>query len=499
MEPDTLSPQFPYQDVQGLLSPDIQGNARQYALLSAAQGLLAGSAPSRVPGAFARGLAGGLGGLNQGYQQGISMGMNQQKFLQQQQGIAATKQMLIQRGMSPAQADTLALNPGIADLFKPTVSGADFAGNPLYSTPVDIMRGAGTSNSPLIGQGGATAAGAAGAPGSNMLGQVENYFGAGGIDHSKTGYDYLSQFAPEVQSAVRNWIAGDTTPASNPRKGFTQAIQILAKKVGEEEGIPVSEPMIKARQEYLVGLNAKDQPNSPGGQRLAYRTALDTLDKTLDKIVALNPSSGVSIPGISPSGVPITGNIWNAVRNNLSNDQQDKLRAIDEGVQVFSGDIGKLNYGNSGGGEHEREAIRGRFAGSSTGPQFAGAAEAARDMIVARGQQLKQQRDQLFSNGLKAPNGATFDEDPEMQKALANIQNKVDILRGKAVPGAPGYTPTGTTAGAPAAPAAPSKPAQAQKIDWPAENASRAAAYAKIPPGTWYIDPNGVQRFKPNA
>jgi len=49
------------------------------------------------------------------------------------------------------------------------------------------------------------------------------------IDSNLTGSDYLKQFSPEVQAAVNNYIDGKSTPTGNPRKGFTQAVKMIAR------------------------------------------------------------------------------------------------------------------------------------------------------------------------------------------------------------------------------------------------------------------------------
>lgn len=74
--------------------------------------------------------------------------------------------------------------------------------------------------------------------------------GVTAIDHTLSGQDYLTQFAPEVQAAVRNYVAGNSMPTGNPRKGFTQAVKMIAQKYGEDTGVPVSDQKYVERRQY---------------------------------------------------------------------------------------------------------------------------------------------------------------------------------------------------------------------------------------------------------
>lgn len=148
---------FPYQDIPGLLDPTIAQNARTQGLLGAAQGLLAGGAPSPMPGAFGRALAGGLGGGTQGYQQGIGLGMQQQQLLQKQQGIASTYQALKGQGVPDETARAAALNPNILGMMPDWKQiGLSKFGQPVYGfvNRLTGTTGQGSGNWPGGGGGG---------------------------------------------------------------------------------------------------------------------------------------------------------------------------------------------------------------------------------------------------------------------------------------------------------------------------------------------------------
>src|SRR5262249_50678639 len=152
----------------------------------------------------------------------------------------------------PDMARLAASNPTIMQqvipsLFGPknlkwTQIGEDAFGNKQFGF-VDEATGRivqpGTGGAPALGaQGQSAESGSTGflAPGVKQ------------IDSSLTGDNYLKQFSPEVQSAVKAYVNGEAMPTGNPRKGFTQTVKMIAQKYGNDTGVQVDDAAFAERR-----------------------------------------------------------------------------------------------------------------------------------------------------------------------------------------------------------------------------------------------------------
>ena len=53
-------------------------------------------------------------------------------------------------------------------------------------------------------------------------------------DLTQLGDDYLAQYSPTVQAAVKDYVAGKSMPTGNPRGAYATQIKAIAQKYGNE-------------------------------------------------------------------------------------------------------------------------------------------------------------------------------------------------------------------------------------------------------------------------
>lgn len=241
--------------------------------------------------------------------------------------------------------------------------------------------------------------------------------GVKSIDRTLSGDDYLNQFGPEVQAAVKSYIRGDVMPTGNARKDSiaTQA-KTIAQKYGQDMGIPVSDATYSQRRTYQSQLGS-NSPSSAGGQAKAFNQGIEHMGHLADTLEKLDNSNGF--------GIPMVANTVNAVRQGVSTDQaaiSDKASSIG---QTLAGEVGKLFSGSAGGGVHERELTRERFSTVKSKPQLAAALEGTLEMMRGGLTALEQRRDEVMgqNSGIRFVN-------PETEAKIARIQETIDRLKG---------------------------------------------------------------------
>lgn len=241
--------------------------------------------------------------------------------------------------------------------------------------------------------------------------------GVKSIDRTLSGDDYLNQFGPEVQAAVKSYIRGDVMPTGNARKDSiaTQA-KTIAQKYGQDMGIPVSDATYSQRRTYQSQLGS-NSPSSAGGQAKAFNQGIEHMGHLADTLEKLDNSNGL--------GIPMVANAVNAVRQGVSTDQSaisDKASSIG---QTLAGEVGKLFSGSAGGGVHERELTRERFSTVKSKPQLAAALEGTLEMMRGGLTALEQRRDEVMgqNSGIRFVN-------PETEAKIAKIQEAIDRLKG---------------------------------------------------------------------
>jgi hypothetical protein len=296
-----------------------------------------------------------------------------------------TTQALIKKGLDPDMAAAIAMNPSllqqvVPQLFGPKqmqhVSIKDAFGNeiPLSYDPSSgryyDARGKG------FGQPGAqgTPDGTPGIPGGG------DFYAKGvtQINHELSGDAYLKQFSPEVQDAVKNYIAGRTMPTGRP--GFTQTVKQVATKYGADMNTPADDAAFSARKKMRDEL-AEAKPGTSGGQITFAGTSLGHLADTAEKAAKLDNSSGF---GIAPLAQVLNG------ARGFTTAQASKVNEVDGAVQHYGQEITKF-YTGSPGGEAERMRFLNTIKATKSPEEIAGAIRTERDLIPDRLNQLKQQ------------------------------------------------------------------------------------------------------------
>lgn len=372
-------------------------------------------------------LGGGLSGapsLGTGMRRALTgsvpAAMQMQKEQKSQQSQAATYRALIAKGVPPGEAMAAVLNP---DVMKATAAKY-FETKPLQHVMSEDMFG---NKRPMsfdqntgkwYGADGKPVAAAAAEGG----GDAGGFTMPANVDATLVGDDYLKQFPSEVQSAVRNYVRGDSMPTGNPRKGFTQAVKMIAQKYGEDTGIPVSDQKYVERRQYRNQLASGN--SGVGAQRNALRQGLEHLESVTDSAAKLeNWDTGVTF-----LNTPI-----NTMRG-WSSGQQAKVNAMKNTVQQLSGEIGKFFSGSSGGGIHEREETRKRFNAVSSPQELAAAIESSLDLLEGGLHAREQQRDEILG-----PNSNVEILSAKDRERVTRIRELATKLRGgeKTAPAAP--------------------------------------------------------------
>jgi len=417
-------------------------------------------------------LAGGLAGAPS-WGTGISRGLTaaaaalpmDQKLAMQNVGIQQTYKALVQSGVPPQLALASVYNPSVLQSTLQnyvtdrkaeikTVKGPFGEESIVAVNPYDL------SSKTISGAG--TSPGAGGQPeGANGLG-VSFYapgYSAQNVDLSKSGDDFLNQFSPLVQQAVHAYINGDTMPSFRSQ-GAMQQIKMIAQKYGQDIGTPADDTTYIKRRQFQQQY-ASNQPNTFGGQAKAFHQALNHMTTLADVIEKYGPSGGA---GIAP-----VAHMINSARE-LGTGQADIANQINAGAQSTAGEIGKLFSGSSGGGVHEREATRGRFASINSGPEAAGSLEATLELMQGGLNALQGHANEVMGSG--APQVMNKDD----QAKIDHIRGVIARLRGQQA--AEGAAPPASQGG--------TSPMQI----------STKAQYDALPKGSSYVAPDGSVRTK---
>lgn len=310
---------------------------------------------------------------------------------------AAQKAMLA--ALNPKAAETI-LNEALTNKEKYTQTGEDSFGNKQYGFVNERDQ---TINGKPIGAGEPSSAGSFLAPGTKQ------------IDSSLTGGDYLKQFSPEVQAAVNNYIDGKSTPTGNPRKGFTQAVKMIAQKVGADNGQSVDDASFAARKTMRNQLSSS-APSSLGGQINIGNTAAGHLADLSQKALDLgNYDTGIA---------PLSGAV-NSIRG-LGTEQAAKMEALKGAAQHYGQEITKFYAGSPGGvAERDRfiESVNGARSPKELAAILATEGELMHSRLDALGGQIK---GVLGDDGLKQYPVLR----PDGQKALVTVEQNVSKLKG---------------------------------------------------------------------
>lgn len=325
----------------------------------------------------------------------------------------SAKQTLIDNGMSPREAESKAMlavinptigNPLIQEALtnkeKYQKTGVDGLGNETYGFVNERDQ---TINGKPLGQGETQ-------PGGGFLAP-----GVKAIDSTLTGGDYLKQFSPEVQAAVQNYVDGKSMPTGNPRKGFTQAVKMIAQKVGADTGQSVDDTTYAARRTMRNQLSSS-APASLGGQINIGNTAAGHLADLTQKALELgNVDTGIA---------PLSALVNNA--RGLGTDQAAKMEALKGAAQHYGQEITKFYAGSPGGtAERDRfiESVNGARSPKELAAILSTEGELMRSRLDALGGQIK---GVLGDEGAKQYPVLRADG----QAALSKVEENVSRLKG---------------------------------------------------------------------
>lgn len=354
------------------------------------------------------GNGGSLGGAISGnYNDSASMAQQQQR---------ATYQSLVGAGVPRNLAMAAALNPKVLE----TIAPAYFDTKPqLQETGQDPVTGQKTFSVYRPNQGTLTPVngGSPQSPNSAPGGSLGNFQKA--IQDGVTGQDLYQYLPGGMAQTVKSMIEGRMPPPSTVamRSPATMALINAANAIDPN----FDATTWKARNTFNQQLGSQ-APSSVGGQRTLMNTSLGHLSELAETAATLGNSNGA---GTGISGV---GNAINYVRG-MGTEQAAKVNKLSEQAARFSGEVGKLYSGSSGGGVHEREETAKRFSGTSTSAELAAGLEASRDLITSKLNALEDQRNQIY--GPDSNNRFDFLGESG-RKALEKINESIDKLKGSA-------------------------------------------------------------------
>lgn len=397
----------------------------------------------------------GVGAALQG-----DMGATTRSMLKEQQALAEqtqtqnlTAKALLAKGVDPTTVAAAVRQPEmlkalVADQFgkskyKVQKTGQDEFGNEQYSVinendATDVRPFVNGKLGPKAGEGTDTSPTSSG-------GYLQP--GVKAVDRTLTGDDYLKQYSPEVQAAVKNYLSGETMPTANPRKGWVQNIKSIAQKYAGDIGVPADDATFGARRTMRNDL-AKSSPGSIGGQIGIGNTALGHLADMAKQATGLG---NVDVGLAGPS------HVLNDIRG-MTSAQAAKMEALKGAAQHYGQEVTKF-YSGSPGGEAERNRFLATVDGAKTPQELAAVIETEAALMKDRIKSLESNiRTTLGDEATKKFPVVR----PEGHAAIEQIDANVSKLRGG---------------------------------NAPAQIASKAQ-YDALPAGSAYIAPDGSHRVK---
>ncbi len=230
-----------------------------------------------------------------------------------------------------------------------------------------------------------------------------------------TGEEFLKTLDPGKAETVRG-IAEGRIPYPSGFIMKTPYGQWLTQAVGQyEPGIDSTK--IKERATFNTQMGSAT-PSSVGGQKNLMGTSLGHLGEVAEAAADLNNSNGF---GIAPLAHLVNRG------SQLTTEQAAKANKLNETVDRFSGEVGKLYSGSAGGGVQERDQTRSRFGAAQSPQELAAGLEASRDLIKSKLNALENQQDQIFGPNYKKRVDFLGDNGRE---ALAKIETAIQKLKG---------------------------------------------------------------------
>lgn len=292
--------------------------------------------------------------------------------------------------------------------------------NPYDNTSKEITGAGGAKD------GGITAGGTTG--GAFAPGVTSETF-----NHGAIGEDYIKQFSPEAQAAIKDYLGGRTTQTG--RQMPIQMLKMAAQKYGSDIGMPADDAAINQRK--LFSNSLADTKSGIGMQSKGFEQGLEHALSLSNNLVKLGNVNGL---GFEPAAN------WANWAKNMTGGQTAVKKAIQADSQTLAGEVGKLYSGGQGGGVHERQATTQNLGQLDSSPvAAAGGLEATIELMEGGLRTLENRRDQLFPGG-GAPKGSDF-RNARTEEVMSKIRKNIAILKGEQQ----------AEAAAPAAPSLPNK------------------------------------------
>jgi hypothetical protein len=365
-------------------------------------------------------ILGYLAGALQGGNLGQSIGRGLTGFVQgaaldgREQALPATYDALTRSGLPAPLAHAAALNPDLLKLVAPEY----FGGFKVVQTGEDPLGG---KTFKLQGPGGRlsdiaepqAAREAPAAPAS------DGYFAPGvtRVDPRLAGDDYLAQFSPQVQAAVKTYMGGDAMPDGDARKGFAAAVKTIARKYATDVGTSADDATFARRRQYRDAMRESDGA-SAGGRREAANAALEHLGAVSDLLEELSKQDWF---------IAYLQRGANALES-MTADQAGKLNALNGALDRYGAAIAGV-HGGPRGGDGARSRALARFASTAHPREFAAALQAERDLVHGRLKAMEGERDAVL--GPSGGGGVEIISAPAA-RALARIAENIGRLRGNA-------------------------------------------------------------------
>lgn len=313
--------------------------------------------------------------------------------IMKQSTISDTYRALVSKGVPPAEALAASQNPDImkavagkyfeAKARVPHEIGTDWLGNKIMGS-FDPNTGKFYDASGSLIQGGSGGGSGGGAPGSsttvaggmNMLAK-----GVGQYNPDLPADEYLGQFGPEVQAAIKAYVAGETMPTGNPRlKGFEPKVKEWARLYGDKQGIVVSDSEFSKKRTMRNEI-ARSTPNSMGGILANGKSAFGHLATLGENFVDLGNYSGPSVPGGSH-----VGRIGNIIGNQIAPTPEisGKMEAVRDNAGKYGAEATKFYAGTGGGVEERLSALHGIAKPGTLAAEQAAYMRTEKDLMLTR-------------------------------------------------------------------------------------------------------------------
>jgi hypothetical protein len=347
----------------------------------------------------------------------------------QQNNQNATVNALVQRGVPPTLAMSMATNPAMMQQLLPQVFGArqlkwgkvgtDMLNNDQMGWIDEVGGRTYDSSGRLIGAVGSAMPG--GVPGAGMQVLAK---GVNAYNSDLPAEQYLAQFSPEMQAAINARLTGQDMTTGNPRqKGIGQAAKTFAETYAAKAGIPYSDALYQQQKDMIAGFG-KSTNNSFGGQRVNGNTALSHLGTLSDLMVQMqNYGFGVGTP---------VAHFINSLKNSASDERASLANAYEDALDKYVKEVEKYYSGSGTGGVAEREAARERLNSSKTPAEFAQILRTEGDLFRGKLKNLEQNSDDMLRGHENAQRLVGSMIKPEGKEGIDKIERNIQVLRGKA-------------------------------------------------------------------